>query len=278
MYGWLFFLAGAIIALLGGLFGFWGVVVALAIFATAITTYTESVLGFHAQIVLNAWTQKQRVLFQGLNFVLPWENSSINAIDLRVELHDVREETYPSEDAMMDVRYVYTIRPNFSEDSVITYASYEKDAIKMEGRALFSMLLSDYYRTRSSDDLKDKNKINLEVFGSGDGKQVIEEFQGHHGVVVVVILEDSDFSAETQKARDIVAKAKSIGEARKKLVDEGYSKEEAEKIVKMLNLPESVRENIINVQAKIEGLENLEHLSAIVGSGGVGGEKKGGKK
>ncbi|MBI5139713.1 hypothetical protein HZA26_03850 [Candidatus Nomurabacteria bacterium] len=285
VYGGLLLLAVLTVAILLWLLGFWGVIIALAIFILAINSYTEEVPAFHAQIILNAWTKKQRVLFQGLNFVLPWESRSMEKIDLRVELHDVPEETYPSEDAMMDVRYVYTIRPNFSGDNpgtnIILYATYEPNAIKMEGRALFSMLLSDHYRVRPSDQLRNKNEINKLVFAEGHGKDAIAEFEQEHGVDVMVKLEDSDFNAETQKARDIIAKAKSIGEAKTKLVEAGYSHEEAEKVVKMLNLPDSVRENIINVQAEVRGLEKLERFSTIIG--GLGGDdhsssKKGGKK
>jgi hypothetical protein len=145
------------LALLGGvalfvLLGVWGIVLLFGILGTTTGVYTKTVDGYRALIVLDQWNGVQRTLFQGTNFALPWE-SNTQEVDLRVDLKEVLEETYASADALMETRYVYTIRPDFSGtdggEKIILYASYDASAIKGSGRALFSMLLSDYFGKHS---------------------------------------------------------------------------------------------------------------------------------
>ena len=209
------------IALLGGgalyaLLGFWGVILLFAILGTTTGVYTKPVDGYHALIVLDQWSGVQRTLFQGLNFALPWE-SNTQEVDLRVDLKEVREETYASTDALMETRYVYTIRPDFSGTDggkkIVLYASYEADAIRGSGRALFSMLLSDYFGKHSGQDLLEKNLINRETFERDPGRSLIDEFERSHGVKVTVRLEYCGFNQRTQRVRDMVSGAKSFDQA-----------------------------------------------------------------
>lgn len=256
---------------------FWGVVMMFGILGITTEVYTETVSGFHARILLNHLTGIQRTVFQGLSFKLPWETQT-REIDLRIDLKEVCQETYASLDSMMKTRYVYTIRPNFSDpnnagENIILYASYEEDAIKQGGRACFSMSLSDYYGKKEGKDLLDKALINLEVFKKDPGKSLIQEFEDSHGAKVTVLLEDSDFDEAAQKARNTISAAKSIREAvdmltAKKGDEPGMTQAEAEKIVKMLNIP-GVQEHIISLDAK--GLENLRDVSIL--PPGLGGKK-----
>lgn len=264
--------------LLWMLLGFWGVILLFVILGITTGTYTENVEGFDAHIVLNYWTGVQRTLFQGLNFKLFWEGVQDEKIDLKTDLKEVVEQTWQSKDAMMDTTYIYTIRPDYSGDDagekIIIFASYEHDAIRMEGRALFSMLFSDYYRERSFDDLINKEKINGEIFGkTGTGRVKLEEFEKEHGVEVIVRLEDSDVDAETQKSRDIVAKSESFTEAVDKLMKGKDGKRkmkrpEAEKVAKMMNIP-GVTEHIVTL--KIDGVPNLRDVTLL--PPGLGGKK-----
>lgn len=259
---------------------FLGTILTLAIIAGSTATYTRTTPGYMAWIILNHLTGRQRTLFQGLNFVYPWEKFT-EEVDLRVDLKSVEKETYATQDGSMDARYVFTIRPDTTKDcpgddpgeKIILFASYEHDAIIMAGRAIFSMSLSDYYGKSLMEDLLDKEKINKAVFeDDADVVSLIQKFEKSHGVKVTVQLEDSDRSAETQAARNSESKAKSLAEAVKILVSEGWNEELAQKTVRQLNLP-NVSEWIISLDAK--GLENLQHLSI------PGSEKllpKGGKK
>lgn len=267
--------------LLGGLFywlvGSWGVVLLFVVLAVTTDIYTKHARGYHALIVLNAWSGAQRTLFQGLNFTLPWENIT-DDVDLKVELKAVLEDTYPSKGgSLMKTKYVYTITINYSGvdagENVILFGSFEPDAIKMSARALLSMLLSDYFGKNMADDLLDKNTINKAVFEKDLGKSLIDQFQKKHGVLLEARLEDTDFSDEVQKARDVVSKAKSIDEAINALMatrpngDSGMSRPDAEKIVRMLNIP-GIQEFIISVDAK--GLEDLHDVTFLGGLGKVG--------
>jgi hypothetical protein len=145
----------------------------------------------------------------------------------------------------------------------------------MEGRALFSQLLSDYYRGRVSKNLKGKEKIQEKVFGPlTHGRARLEEFEADYGVEVDVTLEDSDVDEATQAVLDSAAKTEAMGDAAKVLEGKGWNKEVAQKTVRQLNIP-NLKEYIISLDAK--GLEELRHFSML---GGLPGDddKKGGKK
>lgn len=275
-----------LIVLTGGLLcwllGFsWGVIILFVILAVTTEIYTETVPGFDAHILLNHFTQKQRAIFQGVNFKLPWEEVQEEKIDLKTDLKEVLEQTWPSKDTLMKARYVYTIRPDDSGDNagdkVILYASFEPDAIKMAGRAIFSMLFSDYFRTRSGSNLKNKDKIYNAIFGKGKkGEKLVKEFEEEHGAEVTVRLEDIDFDETTQKFRDMVSGAKSFDDAIKILsADDKMSKDDALRVAKLMNFVD-VSESNINVHVVAPDLANLHDVTVL---GGVGlGDKKGGKK
>jgi hypothetical protein len=248
---------------------FLGVIVSFVIFGFTTNYYTETVPGFFARILLNQLTGTQRTIFQGLHPKLPWE-SITRDVDLRVDLKDVLSETYASLDALMETKYVYTMRPQLTGGAVILYASYESEALKQSIRSLLSMLLSDYYGKHNGPQLLDKLLINREVF-EYDSEGLIARFEKEHGVAVTARLEDSDFDAATQAARDTVSRAKSFSDAVQKLVDGGMDRVEAEKVAKLMNLP-GVQEYIVSLKA--EGVENLRDFTIL---GGLGGQK-GGKK
>lgn len=242
--------------------GFWlSVIFLLAVLGLSVKYYTETVPGYFARIVLNHLTGQQRTLFQGLNFKLPWETQT-QEIDLKVELHEVvKNEDYSTKDGKMVVKYVYTIRPNYSPpyagEKVILFASYEPDAIKMAGRACLSMSLSDYYGQHFCADLLKKAQINHDVFEVSPGKTLLEEFEERHGVDITVRVEDSDYDEDTQKARDTVARATALGEAVEKMTAKGVDPREAQKIAKMMQVP-GAQEKIITFDAKsVDGLADL---------------------
>ena len=270
---------------LGLLLGLWGILILLVFLAFSTPLYTGGVPAFHALVLTNSWTGKMRVVFPGINFKLPWEQAQDDCIDLRVELSEpALPETYVSLDALMEVKYVYTIRPDISEEhgedageKILIYCSFETSAIKGKGKALFSMLLSDYYGGKPGDQLLNKDFINEEVFGTEENPQEsIRKFEKKHGVKVTVRLEDSDFDKATQKFRDMISAAKSFDEAIKKLVAGGMGQTQAEKIVKLMNL-DGYTEKDFNLNVNAPHLTNLRDVS-ILGGGLMGEDKKKGAK
>ncbi|HUC88518.1 MAG TPA: hypothetical protein VMR49_00615 [Candidatus Paceibacterota bacterium] len=291
---------GILLCLFLGL-GKWGLLILLACLASTTSLYTESnIPAFHAIIILNIFTGKMRTAFSGVNFKLPWEKVQHEAeekkyIDLRVDLKEVCEETYASSDALMEVKYVYTIRPDISEDDedekdagekILLFSSFEPSAIKSKGRALFSMLLSDYYGRNPGEKLLNKALINKEIFGDDEQKpkQPILEFEKNHGVQVTVRLEDSDFDKATQKFRDMISGAKSIDQAIVALMTDtklpdgtiikGMERPQAEKVVKLMNL-DGYKEQDFNLNVTAPDLKNVRDITVL---GGLAEEKKGGKK
>jgi len=285
VYGLLLLIAAAIGLLLWMLLGFWGIILTFVILGFTTEIYTATVQGFDAHIVLNHLTGVQRTIFQGMNFKLPWEQVQEEKVDLKVELNEVvKDETYTAKDALMHVKYVYTIRPDVSSEKpedpeddpgrkVILYASYEPDAIKMAGRAVFSSRLSDYFARRNGQTLLQKAKITRALFGPGK----LVDFEKEHGVKVEVTLEDVDFDEQTQRSRDMLSQATSFDTAVETLVKDGkgMTREEAVRVAKLMNF-DDVSETNLNVNVVAPDLVNLRDVTVL---GGVGlGDKKGGKK
>jgi hypothetical protein len=238
---------------------------------------------FHTLILINTFTGKMRVIFPGVNWKLPWEKPQDKGlIDLRVDLKEVCEETYDSKNgARMETKYVYTIKPDYSNDSngspeekILCFASFEQSAIKTKGRALFSMLLSDYYGKNEGNALLNKSIINEAVFGTESSPNpFILDFEKKHAVEVSVRLEDSDWDAQTLKYRETVAGAESLAEAIEKLTAKGVSQEQAEKFAKLLNFKEGYKEEDFNLNIAAPDLKNLTNVSIMNPLGGKGTKK-----
>lgn len=278
-------MAGGLGILLFFLLGLWGILILFVFLAFSNSLYTSGVPAFHALILVNSWTGTMRVVFPGINWKLPWENTQDEYIDLRVELSEAPSETYASQDAMMEVKYVYTIRPNISEENgedagekILIFSSFEPSAIKSKGKALFSMLLSDHYGDEVGENLLAKEKINEKVFGTEERKiDKITAFEVKHGVQVTVRLEDSDFDKATQKFRDMISGAKSFDEAIDTLVKGGRrTQPQADKIMKLMNL-DGYTETDFNLNVDAPHLTNVRDITVL---GGLGSQSKGkvGKK
>ncbi len=276
VFGGLLLLVVTIGILMQYFLGFWGIILTLVIMGMTTKIYTDTTPGFEAHILLNNLTGVQRAVFQGMNLKLPWETFQ-QTIDLRVELNEVRkDETYTAKDSLMVAKYVYTIRPDASGDDagekIILYASFEPDAIKMAGRAVFSSTLSDYYATQNGDQLLNKADITNKLFGPNSDK--LEEFEKKHGAVAEVVLEDSDFDEATQKSRDMLSQATSFEAAVQILMaNDKMDKAEAVRVAKLMRF-DDVKEFNVNVT----GLENLHTANFAGGLAIPSTDKKGAKK
>lgn len=255
----------------------WGVVLLVGGLALSTNLFTNGIPAFNAGILINLINGKMRVIFPGINWKLPWEKES-QLIDVRVELKEVLKETYPSQDAKMEVEYIYTIRPNISNKhgmdpvtAILLYSSFEPEAIKAKGKGLFSMMISDHYGKNTSNNLLDKSSINNELFEKDDSCK-IKEFEEKHGCEIHVLIKDSDPVKEAQKFRDMVSGAKSINLAIKELIDGGMSKEEAERMVKLMNL-ENYSENDFNLNVDAPDLRNLQNMTFMGGGSRSFGNK-----
>ncbi len=257
-------------------FGFIGVLISIGIFAYTTEQYTLDVDGYNAVIVLNNRSGEKRTLFEGTNYKLTWEEP-VETVDLKTELGEVmKDETYASKDSVMLVKYVYTITPNVYSvpdpgANVILWNSFEHDAIKRAGRALFSQMISDFFKTDTTEEIikMGKDSITKTVFESDDK---LQKFQEKHGARVHVIVEDVDRSKNAQKARDAIAQAGSAAEAINILHATGMSIEEATLWIKVLTV-ENVHETIFTVKGG-ESFKNVRDITMIPpGLLGGGGKK-----
>lgn len=245
---------------------FWGLVVTLITFAFSTNVWTQDVPEFNAMTILNKFTGIQRVLFQGRTGKLPWEQPG-TLVDLRSELKDILQETWPTKQGTsMDAKYVYLLHPRATEKDVLAYASFTQDTVKAAARNLFSLMFSDHFGLcEEPEDLLKKAEVN-KIFESTDGKKKIHDFEDKYGVKAHASLEDVDFDKATQEARDTISRASSIDEAINKLIKSGMNRPDAEKIVRMMNIP-GIQEFIISVDAK--GLESLHDVTVLGGLGKV---------
>jgi hypothetical protein len=297
-YPWYFFTEmGAMVLLLGWTcffvfsmifeldFVWWIMIflVALACIRPMLTTYVEP---FTARLVLDGLTKEIRCLRKGLAWISPAETLG-KIVDLKTDIKGVENETYTSKSGKVLATFVYSMAPDPSSDgAVITYESWELDAIKQAARAFISMTLSDYFLDKEKDeDILHKAKINKELFRDPADENILHkdvlDFAEKHGVIVEEIrLEDVDFDESVQTARDTVAKAQSIRRAKHELTDpkgEGIPMEEAvaAETVQMLNIP-GLRKHIFDVR----GVPNVRDITVLGGAGILGDDdkKKGGKK
>lgn len=248
----------------------WGIILTFVILAFTTTIYTQNVEEYHALTLLNKFTGKQRVLFQGRTGKFLWEEVG-TLVDLRAELKDIPEETWATgAGALMDAKYVYILHPRATEKGILAYASFTRDTVKAAARNLFSIMLSDHFgKCKKPEKLLGKDDVNKAVFETPEGKDKICKFEEEYGVICSSVkLEDVDFDAETQKARDVISKAESMAKATEKLIKAGWSPEVAEKTIRMSNIP-GIQEYILSLDAK--GLENM--TSVVFGGGFPGGKK-----
>ena len=247
---------------------FWGFIVTLVVTALSTRAWTQEVPEFNGMTILNKPAGTQRALFQGRTGKLPWEQAG-TLVDLRSELKEILQETWSTKQGTsMDAKDVYILHPRATEKDVLAYASFTQDTVKTAARNLFTVMLSDHFGIcEEPENLLKKTEVIKAVFESPDGEKRIKAFQDKYGVEAHASLEDVDYDEETQKARDIVSKATSIDDAINKLIASGMNRPDAEKIVRMLNVP-GVQEFIISVDAK--GLENLHDVTMLGGLGKVG--------
>lgn len=241
----LLFLLIILITIFYSLLGLWGLTVLIIIIGFSTSLFIEEdIPEFHSKILVNSISGNLRVIFTGINFKVPWENSSLNKlIDLRVEFSELCSEKYASKDALMEVKYLYTIKPDTTEcfgesvgDKIILFSSYDSSVIRAKGKALFSMLLSDYYASKSGKELLQKEDINNALFSAETNQSLkILDFEKRHGVEVTISLMSSNFDSIVQKYRDSISGAASIDEAIKILIQSGIEKDQAVKIAKLMN-------------------------------------------
>ncbi|MCX6754897.1 MAG: hypothetical protein NTU81_03675 [Candidatus Nomurabacteria bacterium] len=283
------------------LFGIWGIIIFFIILAYFTSLFLEDDIPMFHALIMRGGTGKMRVLFPGVfNFKLPWEqaheeNGAKKYIDLRVETGEICNDTYPSKDTLMKTQYVYSLRPDLRksnngtiEENIIKFSSFEISAIREKAKALFSMLLSDWYANKSGDDLKNKSLINKKLFGTKDKpSNAVTEFEKEHGVEISVRLVDSDFNDNVQEYRDKIAGAKTINEIRNILmkddihedgtVAKGVSPEVADQMIKFMEFG-NYSEKVVNLNIKAPDLGNLQNVNLLGGTGITGDEKKEGKK
>ena len=266
-----------------------GLIASLLILGVSTKTYTQGVPQYYAVILMDNFFGggSQRVIFQGVHLKLPWEspqltdnNHQIDFINLRTEVKGViKDETYPTCDGLVVGTYVFTMKINTEEKqasgNVLRWASYDSDAVLTVLRAIISRTFSSFCQQRKTDELinMDNESVNEQAFPPGK----LTSFEQKYGVEVSVTLEDLDRDSTLQKAKDTIAQAKSYAEALETLAGKGMSPEAATQFLKLINFPDSVKEQTFRIDVTGLDLSNLQHFN-FLGVPKTGGTTGGGKK
>jgi hypothetical protein len=221
-----------------------------------------------------------------VHFKYPWESAQLDGgskdfIDLRTEISDViKKETYPTKDGLVVGTYVFTMKIDIggdASDNVLRWASYEPEAVLRILRALISRTFSDYCLEFETEKILSTSKIDINDAILGKVKDKLDDFEKKYGVKVETVLEDLDRDPKLQAARDIIAKAESYAEAKRKLMaDDTMNAEVATQFLKTMNFP-NVTESTWNVNVDAPDLKNAQNISIFATPPKPSDAKKGGK-
>ncbi len=241
----------------------WADFIVVVILAATYDKYTWNATPlFHGQIT-RGLSGGIGVWFPGLTFRWPWVKPEGKPFDLRTELHAVITSTFTTQiDGLAMVTFIFSLRIDIrhASKSIILFAGNEAILVQEAGNAIISQLLSDWFLKNRRVFKIAKSEIQKQALEMGEGLQKIQAFERQYGVVIHAILKDVDPDAKVQEARDLIARTKSVGEATKALVRKDWSQVEAEKFVKLAQLP-NAEEQIYTVN--VEGLQNLQNITML---------------
>lgn len=218
-------------------------------------------------ILMNTFSKKSRAIFEGFHFKLPWENIQYK-IDLEVVIHSDITETFPTQDGSMQVTASIMSKPDseaVNEKSrskqMLTYVKFEVPAIKGMQDAVAKKSMRERFANLPSEEVQ-KSKSDV-LLNKGDFADLEETLSIK---VIKCAIKDVDYNEETQRARNAVMKAESLGDMKKALVKSGYSEAEAKAIAPLLDKDINLKKQINDVN--FNGLsmppELIKAISLIV--------------
>lgn len=157
-------------------------------------------------ITVNALTGRLSVYGTGLHLRYPWEQVSLgNYINLRQTTESI-EETYPSQDALMSVRWVLQYTPTL--EGLPRYISADDNSIKEGLRSMGSSVIAEKIGRRPGEKAKrDQEEIEdalLEEFRTEEGRELFDRY----GIELDhVEIADLDFDPSVQAARSALAES-----------------------------------------------------------------------
>ncbi|MES2416244.1 MAG: hypothetical protein V4504_00925 [Patescibacteria group bacterium] len=236
------------------------------------------VLAYHAIVMTNAFTGARRVLFPGLNIILPWEsaeekedNDELNYIDLKKSIPCIcKGKIFQTKDSTMVVDYLIAMHLNISgsyhdaSTNVLNFDSIKEEALKELAEKKITGIFSGYYSTHELNNLIDESAVMQEMFEKTSSipdiakrnNAIVSEIESNYGVKVTIVLENSNPDKLVQEYYDTVAKADAFDKAVDVLVKGGMDRSKAELKVEKMMTDMNTTEQIFT----IKGLEKLTSL------------------
>lgn len=247
---------------------------------------------YHAIIMTNALTGARRVLFPGLNIILPWEsaeendNGELSYIDLKKAIPCIcKGKIFQSKDVTMIVDYLIAMHIDISGNyhnastNVLNFDSIKEDALKELAEKKITGIFSGYYSLNERNSLIDESDVMIEMLDETNAsnnnkanakrnKAIVSEIQSNYGVKITIVLENSNPDIKVQEFFDTVSKADAFDKAVDVLVKGGMNREKAELKVEKMMTDMNTTEQIFT----IKGLEKLTSL-VIPSAGGTSTKK-----
>ena len=228
-----------------------GTFIFLVIMFFSLKPITGKVKTNEAHVLLDSFSKKNRVMFQGFYWKLPWET-----IDFLVDLEGVIDsditETFPTSDGSISATVSIMSKPdsgsilNLDEvgrsKKIINYIKYTPAAIKGIQEACAKKAMRERFARCTSEGAKSLG--SEQILNRSDFCRVAEEISIR---VIECPVKDVDYNEEIQHARNAVGKAHALAAMVEALKTSGYTPEEAKAIAPLLDKDINLKKQINDV-------------------------------
>ncbi len=252
-----------------------GVIVFLLILIPLFNLISKNVGMNKACILLNAFSKKQRAVFQGFNWKLPWENIEYE-IDLESKIASERKVTCPTADYSVIITASIMSKPDSGEGEpelersrkMITHVRNDEETIKgMQGDKA-EEIIREKVNNLPAKDVKDAKANTILSENDFDELEKILAIK-----IIDCPVKDVDYNEETQKALNTVTKAEVLVRMVEALEKAGYTNNEAKALAPLLDKDINLKKQIF--EANISGLTMSPELITLISnlSNKLGGTK-----
>jgi hypothetical protein len=240
-----------------------GTIVFLIVLAATLKSFTGNVKMNDCHVLLNYFSKKRRVVFEGLYWKLPWEEVEF-IVNLEATIHTKVRGTFPTTDGSMEIEAAIMSKPDSGigeseterSRKMINYVRYTEDAIKNMQTTTTEKTIREKVKDKKCSDVKSFTQEQL--LKKGDFDEVAKELSI---VVIECPINDVDYNEEVQRARNAASKATAITEMVKTLINAGYEDKEARILAPLLDKDISLSKIVHDNNYNVGGEFNINGLS-----------------
>lgn len=252
-----------------------GTLLSLFILFISLKSIIGTVKMNECHVLLNYFTKKNRSVFEGFYWKLPWEKIQFIE-DLEVTIDSDISETFTTTDGSMLVTISLMSKPDSGLDSknenersekMATYVKFKKETKKGMQEARAKEVMREIFKTKTCVEAKALN--HNDILKKSDFSHLENEVSIK---VIECPVKDVDYNKEVQNARNAVAKAEALGDMKKALEKSGYTPEEAKAIAPLLDKDISLTKQIhdFNVNGLSLSPKIIEAIDLLISKLGGG--------